>query len=83
MSGFAGNPDLESEHALIMSENGVEASRAMLIGRVLTECLDCGNTINPKRVEYALKHNMKCEYCIDCQSNHDQVPITKMLTRML
>lgn len=83
MSGFAGNPDLESEHALIMSENGVALSQQMLVGEILSVCFDCGETINPKRVEYAIKHNMKCEYCILCQPNHDNAPQIKMLTKML
>ena len=42
MSGYTGNPDAESEHALILSENGVNACRSVVEGPVLEECLDCG-----------------------------------------
>ena len=83
MSGYGGNPDLESEHALIINENGIAASQQMLVGQILTECADCGEVINPKRVEYAIKHNMKCEYCMRCQPFHDAQPNVKMLTKML
>lgn len=84
MSGYAG-PDLESEHALILSENGIEASRVELRGQVLTECNDCGNTINPKRVEFLRSKDMKCERCVVCQSIFDAKPKRgiKMLDRIL
>lgn len=83
MSGYGGSPDLESEHALIMSENGIELSQSMLVGRILTECLDCGEEIDPRRVEYARKTNMKCEWCVKCQESHDKAPSVRMLTKML
>jgi RNA polymerase-binding transcription factor DksA len=82
MSGYGG-ADLESELAIQMSENGIEAHRQALQGRVLSECLDCGQEINPKRVEFLRSKNMKCEYCVDCQSNHDGIKLPKMLTNML
>lgn len=83
MSGYAGNPDLESEHALILAENGVNAARSMVEGPVLTECLDCGEEINPFRVEAMRKIMMRCMYCITCQGNHDSPGGVKMLDRIL
>ncbi len=83
MSGYAGNGDLESEHALILSENGIMTSRLMLQGKVLTNCAHCGDNINIARIRYALKVNMKCEYCITCQQHFDKSPKIKMVQWML
>ncbi len=83
MSGYIGNPDAESEHALILAENGVAAARAMVEGPVLTECQDCGDEINPVRVAYMKKIGMRCMYCITCQPKHDVAPRIKMLDRIL
>lgn len=83
MSGYAGNGDLESEHALIIAENGIMASRLMLQGRVLTQCASCGDNINIERVRYAIKVKMKCEYCTSCQPQFDKSPKIKMLDRIL
>lgn len=83
MSGYTGNPDAESEHALILAENGVEAVRTMLVGRVLAVCLDCGDPIPEARREFAVKLGHKCEYCIVCQADHDEPPKIKMLDRIL
>lgn len=83
MSGYTGNPDAEAEQALIFAENGVYASQQMLVGPVVEECQDCGDDINPKRVEFARKMGMKCMYCIDCQPKHDKQPKVKMLDRIL
>lgn len=83
MSGYTGNPDAESEHALIFAENGVMASRAMLTGRVLKHCTDCGDPIPEARRQYAIKANMKCEWCVPCQAYHDRAPRIKMLDRIL
>ena len=83
MSGYLGNPDAESEHALVLAENGVMASRVMLQGRVLAHCADCGDTIPAARRAYALSKEMKCEYCVPCQSHHDAAPHVKMLDRIL
>lgn len=83
MSGYGGNPDMEAEHAIILSENGVGAARAMLQGRVLTHCSDCGDPIPEQRRLYAIKANMKCEYCVTCQSSHDKAPRIKMLDHVL
>ncbi len=83
MSGYLGNPDAESEHALILAENGVAASQAMLVGRVLTHCLDCGDEIPPARRAFAHKLQHKCEYCVTCQEEHDKLPKIKMLDRIL
>lgn len=83
MSGYGGNPDLESEHALIINENGIAASQQMLVGRVLTECADCGEIIPVARINACIKNNMKCEYCIKCQDRNTMPVKIKMLTRML
>lgn len=83
MSGYAGNGDLESEHAIIMSENGIHASQMLLQGRVLTHCNDCGDPIPAARRRYALKAKMKCEYCVTCQEAHDKAPRIKMLDWVL
>lgn len=83
MSGYAGNSDLESEHAMILSENGIHASQQMLNGPVVEDCQDCGEEINPKRVEFARKMGMKCMYCITCQPKHDKMRSVKMLDRIL
>lgn len=83
MSGYIGNPDAEAEHALIFAENGVAAAQMMLIGRVLTHCNDCGDPIPEARRAYAIKANMKCEYCVTCQGAHDAAPRIRMLDRIL
>lgn len=83
MSGYTGNPDAEAEHALILAENGVAASQAMLHGRVLSHCLDCGDPIPEARRAFARKLNHKCEYCVTCQADHDISPKIKMLDRIL
>lgn len=83
MSGYAGNSDLESEHALILAENGVNACRSMVEGPVLEECLDCGDDIDPRRIEAMKKIGMRCMYCILCQERHDKPHGFKMLDRIL
>lgn len=83
MSGYTGNPDAEAEHALILSENGINAARSLVDGPVLTECLDCGKQIAPARVEALRRVNMRCMYCIACQSAHDKPGGVKMLDRIL
>lgn len=83
MSGYLGNPDAEAEHALILSENGVHASRLLLEGPILTDCDDCGNEINPLRVAAAEKMGMKCMYCIVCQPKYDKPGRIRMLDRIL
>lgn len=83
MSGYGGNPDLESEHALILSENGIAASQTMLLGRVLEHCNDCGDRIAEPRRQFAIKLGHKCEYCIDCQPLHDKAQGVRMLDHIL
>lgn len=83
MSGYIGNPDAEAEHALILSENGINAARSMIEGPVLEDCLDCGEQINPMRVEAMHEIGMRCMYCIDCQPKHDRAGGIKMLDRIL
>jgi RNA polymerase-binding transcription factor DksA len=83
MSGYGGNGDLESEHALILAENGVEACQSMLRGSVLTNCRDCGETIPTARRQFAIKLGHKCHFCVDCQSLHDKPNKVKMLVHIL
>ena len=83
MSGYTGNPDAEAEHALILAENGVGAARSMVEGPILTECLDCGEEIDSRRVKAMRKIAMRCMYCITCQPKHDKAGGIKMLDRIL
>lgn len=83
MSGYTGNPDAESEHALIINENGIRRSQSMVEGPVLEECQDCGEDINPLRVAAMKKIGMRCMYCITCQPAHDKAHGIKMLDRIL
>ena len=83
MSGYAGNGDLEAEHAMILAENAIAAAQKMLQGRVLTHCLDCDQPIAEPRRQAAIKSNHKCEYCIVCQPAHDRAPSVRMLDRIL
>jgi len=80
MSGYTGNPDAEAEHAQIMSDNGIELARSMLPkGESAFACHDCGEPIPQARREA----QKGCKYCIDCQPNHDKLPLIKMITKML
>lgn len=83
MSGYTGNPDAESEHALIINENGIRRSQSLVEGPVLEECLDCGDDINPLRVAAMKKIGMRCCYCISCQVHHDKPQSVRMLDRIL
>ena len=83
MSGYGGNPDMESEHALILAENGVRAAQSMIEGPILENCLDCGEAIDPRRLEAKRKIKMRCLYCMACQPMHDKVHGFKMLDRIL
>lgn len=82
MSGYAG-PDDEAEHALIIAENGVKAIQSLLVGKVLSECSDCGVDIPQARIDALTKNGMKCEYCVKCQSRYDLPTQPRMLTKML
>lgn len=85
MSGYAGNSDLEAEHAMILAENGIAAAQSMLEGRVLTHCLDCDEPIAEARRQVAIKSNHKCDRCITCQQKFELRPQPKirMLDRIL
>lgn len=83
MSGYTGNPDAEAEHAMILTENGVNASQSLVEGPVLEDCLDCGQSIASARVAFMRKIGMKCMYCISCQPKHDRAGGIKMLDRIL
>lgn len=83
MSGYTGNPDAEAEHAMILAENGINASQRMLEGPVVEECMDCGDAIHTGRVAFMRSARMKCLYCITCQPRHDTPGRVKMLDRIL
>lgn len=85
MSGYTGNPDAESEHALILSENAIHESQLALQGRITSTCEMCGESIAPARVAYAVKHQIRCTTCIACQQVVEQQPRRriKMLDRIL
>lgn len=85
MSGYLGNPDAESEQALIFAENGVHAIRSEIEGPVLEECVDCGDEIPADRQQAMLRNGMKCLRCVSCQSGFDKKPRPriKMLDRIL
>jgi hypothetical protein len=83
MSGYAGNSDLEAEHAAILSENGVAACQSMLMGVQLNNCRDCYDPIPEARRAAAKRLGHKCEYCITCQPFHDTSRKVKMLDRIL
>ena len=74
MSGYGGNPDLESEHALILAENGIAAAKSMLHGNVLVNCNDCGEPIAEARRQAAIKSNHKCDRCVSCQAAFEMLP---------
>lgn len=80
MSGYAGVDD-EALHAIILSENGVYAAQQEIQGTVSSHCIDCGDDIDARRVEFARKHSMKCIRCIHCQGIFDSAPKRKI--RML
>lgn len=73
MSGYAGADD-ESLHAIILSENGVHAAQQEIAGAVVDFCIDCGDEIEKRRVEFARHHKMKCVRCISCQEQYDRRP---------
>jgi RNA polymerase-binding transcription factor DksA len=85
MSGYLGNPDAESEHAMILSENGIQASREQLAGPVYEYCEDCDEQIPQARRMFAISAKMRCTRCVDCQELADKrpVPQIRMLTKML
>lgn len=84
MSGYIGNPDAESEHAMIISENGIHAARQNLIaGRVNKFCDECGEDIPQARREFFLARDQRCLHCVDCAPNHVIQTRVKMLDRIL
>lgn len=84
MSGYIGNPDAESEHALILSENGVHAARQQLEeGTVEQYCLDCGEDIPEARRQFFIERNQKCHYCVHCAPKHTKSQRIRMLDWVL
>ena len=80
MSGY-GSVDDESEHALILAEDGIELARLMLpAGPTAVQCFECGEDIPEER----RKAMPGTKYCVDCQSMyHDARPVIKRLDRIL
>ena len=85
MSGYIGNPDAEAEHALILAENGIHDAQQSLVGPIRSLCVDCGEEIPKLRVEFARRKNIRCETCVDCESQRELIPKrrTRMLDRIL
>lgn len=86
MSGYIGNPDAESEHAMIISENGIHAARqGLVMGRVFEFCQDedCGEEIPQARRNFFLQKGQLCKYCVDCAPKHVKHVRIKMLDRVL
>ena len=81
-SGYVG-ADVASENALIANENAAHAIQQLVEGPQLEDCQDCGEKINPLRVAALKKVNMRCMYCIQCQSEHDKPNQVRMLDRVL
>jgi RNA polymerase-binding transcription factor DksA len=83
MPGYDGNPDAAAEAAQDHVDSLVHAASSMLQGPVLTHCKDCGEEIDPRRVEAARVGGRTCQYCIDCQEDHDRAPRVRMLDHIL
>ncbi len=81
MSGYLGNPDAESEHAIILSENGIQAARSKLpSGRFRFQfCFDCGDEIPTMRREAIVG----CMFCVLCAPAYERIGKVKMLDRIL
>lgn len=80
MSGYLGNPDAESEHAIIVAENGIQAARdALPTGESAYACYDCGEPIPLARRQA----QRGCKFCVVCQPYHDNHRKVKMLDRIL
>ena len=82
MSGMGG-PDEEALHAIIMAENEEQRVRRTLIEQQQRPsaflCTDCDEQI-PEGRRVAVPG---VQYCIICQSKHDQVIRPKMLYHIL
>lgn len=81
MSGYLGDPDAEAAHAMILAENGVHDATLALQGPVQSWCTECGETIPPARVAFALRKGIRCTTCVTCQAELEQQPQRR--TRML
>ena len=79
MSGMGG-PDDEAMHAQVLVDNYVELVRRHLpVGESAKECRDCGEVIPGAR----RSAQVGCQYCIDCQEQHDALPKVKILHHIL
>jgi RNA polymerase-binding transcription factor DksA len=83
MAGYEGNPDAAAQAAQEHLENLIQASSDHLKGPVLKQCADCGDDINPARVEAAIAGGRACKYCIECQPYHDKARSVRMLDHIL
>lgn len=83
MSGYGGNPDIDTEQQLIMAENEIVRARKLLEQQALrpsaSHCLDCGESIAELRRQLV----PGVLYCIQCQPAHDKVFRTKMTSGAL
>lgn len=84
MSGYAGNSDLESEHALILAENALHAARQNLYATTesATECEDCGDVI-PEARRKAMPGVYQCVACRELFEKSTPKQKIKMLDRIL
>lgn len=83
MAGYGDTPDAGADAAREHVENLVYAAQQQMRGPVLAQCRDCGEDIDPRRVEAALEAGRACQYCITCQAAHDRAPQVRMLTHIL
>lgn len=83
MTGYVGNAsDVAQQLADDHVNNILHAARQELADTtVLTECEDCGEEINPKRVAFMRAKGMGCRRCVHCQDIYDRMP--KTTVRML
>lgn len=84
MSGYIGNPDAESEHALILAENALHAARQNLYTSTesATECEDCGEEI-PEARRKAMPGVYQCVKCRSLFEKTAPKHKIKMLDRIL
>ena len=84
MSGYTGNPDAESEHAIIFAENALHAARRNLYtsANSAAECEDCGEEI-PEARRKAMPGVYQCVRCRELFEKNTPKQKIKMLDRIL
>lgn len=83
MSGYGGNPDIDTEQQLIMSENEVRRAQRVLSEQAqrpsASHCLDCSEPI-PEARRLA---QTGVQYCVVCQPAHDKIKRVRMTSGAL